>query len=411
MYSFLNKNMNEMFNSTASLLPLMLIDNKNNLYLNISIIGFSIIGSFSHMFPENLKGATHLVKAMISNIFFALLKLNPILGMSLSFLDLFPLIFQQKILLNQIGEKILQIPRQIIEIYFVSQIYLFFPYRVIFIILCKIIYFIERRLRIKRKERNNFYFWHCFQHFGFYLLISTIVDIYPYNIILFIKMFLCFMFFWSLLILGFTYYLILFYDQRAPNWLKQDEILIAILNAKLQKNFYKGKFHNYICKPWTYHLKMEIITWQKIELICQEIIKQIDVSNIDAIVGIATGGAFVGAYLGKLLNIKYYIIYSKLWSGTNFLENSQKAIGFYMGQNISPEISGLPQIKGKKVLLCDDTTYTGITMLKCKKYCLEVLNASDVKTFNLWIHGRFIPDYYFSKKRVPIFWEWGAEMD
>lgn len=404
--------MNEMFNAYTSLLPIMAVKEENSLYLNFSLIAFSLIATMNHMFAENFAGVTHIVKLLVSNILFSLLDLNPIIGVSISLLDLLPLITKNKTF-TYIGELLIQIPRQIIDFYF---IYVLFQekeyyYRVAFIVIAKAIYFTERRLRIKRKERNNFYFLHCFEHLGLTILLCSLTETNPYDIVKALKLFFSFMLFWTVFIYSYTKYLYHNYESRAPVWLKNNKELVDILKKKLEKNLFKGKIHNYICKPWTYHLKMEIITWNKCEIICKELINKIDSQKIDCVVGISTGGAFVGAYIASLLNKPYYTIHSKLWSGTNFLENSRKAASFFMGKDVNPEIQGLPDVKGKRVLLCDDTTYTGITMNKCKKYCSEVLQASEVETLNLWIHERFIPDYYHSRKRVPIFWEWGAEMD
>lgn len=404
--------MNEMFNAATTLFPLMTIQEQNGLYINSSLLIFSLVATINHMFPENLHGTTHIVKMLVSNILFSILGLEPIVGVGISLLDLSPLLVKNPKLIY-FGELLVQVPRQLIDIYLIyyigkeKELY----GRVAFILLSKGVYYLERRLRIKRNERSNFYFLHCFEHLGLYTLLCSILDVYPYQIVLYIKVFLSFMVFWCLLIYTYTQYLYTTHEKRAPEWLKGDNHLMHVLKCKLQKNLFKGKFHNYICKPWTYHLKMEIITWKKLELCCEELVKKIDTTQIDCVIGIATGGAFIGLYMSKLLNKPFYVIHSKLWSGTNFLENSRKALGFFMGKDINPDIQGVPDVKGQRVLLCDDTTYTGVTMNKCKKYCFENLKASDVKTLNFWIHERFIPDYYICRRRVPIFWEWGAEMD
>ena len=404
--------MNEMFNSAASLFPLLAVEYENGLYLNFSLIGFSIIAAINHMLPENLPGATHVVKLLVSNILFSLINIDPAIGFTISLLDITPLFVKNKWLI-EVGEKLIQIPRQIIDFYLIYHIAIDKNYleRALFIFICKGIYFAERQIRISRHERSNFYFLHCFEHIGFYILICSVIDCYPFNFVGYVKIFLCFMACWTSFIFFFTYYLHKNFEMRAPQWLKDDKNLLNILDLKIQKNLNQGKIHNYICKPWTFHLKMEIITWNKIEKICEELYQKINPDDFDAVIGISTGGAFIGAYMGKLLNKPYYVIHSKLWSGLSFVNNSKQAIGFFLGKDINPNIDGTPPVQGQRILLCDDTTYTGITMTKCKKYCEETLKCSLVKTLNFWIHKRFIPDYYLKKKRVPIFWEWGAEMD
>jgi len=404
--------MNEMFNAATSLFPLMAMKEDNGLYINISLFAFSIIATINHMFPENLAGTTHIVKLLVSNILFSLLGIDPAIGFTISLLDVSPLFFKSKIL-HILGELLVQIPRQLIDLYFIYYIVAEKQYyeRAAFIVISKGIYFLERRLRIKREERNNFYFLHCFEHAGFYVLVCSLVNADVLNIVLYLKIFISFMVFWSVMIYSYTYYLTKNHLSRAPAWLKETPGLVDILKNKLEKNLHSGKFHNYICKPWTYHLKMEVVTWTRVEKMCEELAKRIDKKEFDAVVGISTGGAFIGAYMAKLLDKPSFVVHSKLWSGTNFLENSRKALGFFMGKDINPDITGIPAVAGMRILLCDDTTYTGVTMNKCKKYMEETCKATEVKTLNFWIHERFIPDYYLKRKRVPIFWEWGAEMD
>jgi hypothetical protein len=50
-------------------------------------------------------------------------------------------------------------------------------------------------------------------------------------------------------------------------------------------------------------------------------------------------------------------------------------------------------------------------MTKCRDYILDVGKASSCLTMTMWISDNFIPDFYYSKKRVPICWEWGVELD
>jgi hypoxanthine phosphoribosyltransferase len=404
--------MNEMFNATTSLFPLLCIKEENGLYINASLAAFSFIATINHFLPTNLSGATHLVKCLLTNILFGVLGLDPVIGITISLLDLTPLYFKNNRLL-EIGEKMLQVPRQIIDVYLIYQIAYIqdMKERAIFIIISKVIYFIERRIRIHRKERDNFYFLHCMEHIGMYVLLCSLLDVYIFQIFLFLKIFAVFIITWCVAIAYFSYYMSQNYTERAPEYIRDDEILMNILSEKIKKNLYKGKWFNYICKPWSKHLKNEIVTWDKIENNCKEILSQINIDEIDVIVGISTGGAFIGAYIAKQCNKPYEIINSKLWSGNTLIENTLKTFGFALGKQINPIITGNPDLSNKTILLCDDTTYTGITMNKCKTYCIEKCGAKEVKTMCIWIHGRFIPDYYTKVKRVPIYWEWGAEMD
>ena len=192
--------MNEMINATTSLMPVLTLTGTGNIYYQISIFFFSIIATVNHLFPENFAGTTHLVKLLVTNILFSVLEINPIIGFSLSLIDLSPLYLKNKNLIKA-GELFLQIPRQIIDFYLVYKITVIDGYslRGCFIIISKVVYYMERRLRIKRGERNNFYFFHCFEHLGLYTLLCTLTSTYLFNLIGFLKMFICFFFYLAFL--------------------------------------------------------------------------------------------------------------------------------------------------------------------------------------------------------------------
>lgn len=442
--------MNEMINATTSLLPLLTVEDSPSLYYKASILSFCFIATINHILPENLEGTTHIVKLLVSNILFSLINIDPAIGVAISLIDLSPIFFRNKNLIK-LGELFVQIPRLLIDLYLIiyrimdiqgEQKYI---YRGVFILTCKLIYYLERRLRIKRNERSNFYFFHCSEHIGLYVFLCSLVNCNMYNIALFFKIFICFIVFWCFLFYLINVYLYMNFYERVPSYIKKDDQMMAILSKKLEKNLFNGKLHNYICKPWTYHLKLEFVSWSKIEKVCQKIVDEINnktleeknnnsikrinnlsndsiniiqdaknessINEIDYIVGIATGGVFVAACLGKILNKPVKIISSKLWSGITFYENYKKATDFFNGKEVKPDITGNLEIKGKKILLVDDTTYTGITIKNCIDYCLNVCGAQSVKTCIMWTYNRFIPNYYMCNKRVPIIWEWGVEVD
>lgn len=82
-----------------------------------------------------------------------------------------------------------------------------------------------------------------------------------------------------------------------------------------------------------------------------------------------------------------------------------------MGIDINPKIYDIPLVKGKRILLVVDTTYTGVTLTKVMKLLIEICEAKTVKAMVMWMEGKFSPDYFYRTKRVPIMWEWGSEID
>jgi len=402
--------MNEMVNATTSLIPLLTLKAGNSLYLNFSILAFSLISGANHLLPENLNGLTHIVKYLFSNLLFALVNLNPLLGYTIALLDILPLLFANK-LLKQASELLLQIPRQALEMYLIYTMSLTNKVDALIMVGCKVIYYYERKARIKAGTRNDFPICHSAEHYGIFLLLKNFTksepELYEYLLIVIILKA-----FTAIFIYVYNKYIDSVYLERIPKWFENDQKLIEVLKDKIQKNKNSEKLYNYLTKPLLFHLKLQIVTWSEIEKYCDLIIKNINPSDVDVVVGIKTGGYFVGKYIAYKLNKPFACVNSKLWSGISVGKNMHQAYSFFVGDKFSPKITDVPvaEIAGKRVLLCDDTSYTGSTMRNVVE-SIKAANPLEVKSLCIWIFGQFYPDYYEKIMRVPILWEWGAEVD
>jgi hypoxanthine phosphoribosyltransferase len=401
--------MDEMINAGTSLFPLLTISQSNGFYYNTSILLFSIISSLNHILPENLNGLTHGVKLLFSNILFAMLGINPLIGICLSLSDLTPLFTENK-KIKKIGELFMQIPRQLIEMYLIYGISDEYYTDCTIMIICKIIYFFERRARIKNGTRNDFSFLHSAEHLGLYLLFKDITKS-ELNLNLLLSLQISLICFVALVLIFFNHYMEANMHKRIPNWAKDDSNLRTILQNKIAKNKNSYKWHNYIVKPWLSHLKLEFVSWRSIESICDSVLKNINPDDFDMVVGIVTGGSFVGGYIAQKLNKPLVVIHSKLWSDNSFKETVYKSSTYFMGYDLKPTIGDVPDVKNKRILLADDTTYTGMTFTKVVQILSEKGNAKSIKTFCMWVRGDYNPHYFYSNKRVPIIWEWGSEVD
>ena len=402
--------MYEMVNALTSLLLLLTITEASSFYLNFSIFFFSLISSVVHILPENLDYLLHVVRIFSSNILFALIDMNPILGILLSLVDLTHLIdFSKNI--SKLREIMTPIPRQIVDVYLVYHIYNEgFKLQVFVLVVLKFIYLLDRLIIFQKNLKNNYHLLHSAKYFGLYLSLMILTKSTFYFLDL-IKIALLLELITISMLKGYNLYIRRYSRNRLPPWLKESKELVHILVEKIEKNNTSNKLYNYIMKPWTTHLKMEIVTWQKMHFICEELVKKIDKDSIDVVVGITTGGAYVACLIAHLLGKQFDIVHSKLWSGISFYQNAKIYCMFAMGYNVNPRISGLPDVNGKRVLLCDDTTYSGITITKNMEYIKSNCEPKEIKTLCLWISNNFIPDYYYSARRVPILWEWGAELD
>jgi hypoxanthine phosphoribosyltransferase len=292
------------------------------------------------------------------------------------------------------------------------QIFLAGKAEVYAIAVCKVIYYFERRHRIEKGTRNEFPAWHSFEHIGLYLLLKEMTKT-EFSLITYLGILVFFIIFQAVFIISVNYYIYYMHASRMPKWVKENKQLQTILADKIESNSNSYKLHNYAFKPWFGHLKFHYITWQHIEKVVDEMILRHQFTDIDTVVGISTGGAFVGQYLAMRINKPHEIINSKLWSGMSFPQNIVRISKWMLGREVTPRITGNLDVKGKRVLLVDDTSYTGITLKGASKY-LKTNEAASVKTLVLWINStqRAPIDYYYeTNQRVPIIWEWGVEID
>jgi hypoxanthine phosphoribosyltransferase len=412
--------MNEMITASTSLLPLLTVSKENPLYYNIATSLFSIIACFNHVLPENFNGLTHVVKMLFSNVLFASLgNIRPTIGFIISILDLSPILLKNS-KMKQVGESILQLPRLFIEIFLIySKIYLyadinsnFLFHELVIIMICKIVYYFERKSRIKKAIRNDFSSWHAAEHLGLYLLFKNISGV-KFGFMNLLIIFFSYVLIICLFFFCFNVYLHRNMLNRAPHWVIENPELKMILNNKLLKNKNSRKLQHYVMKPWASHLKLEFVSWKSLESICDKIIMNSNINplNFDLVVGITTGGSFVGTYVAMKLNLPYVSIQSKLWSDISFLQNFYQACQLAIGRVQVPKVGEIPNVLNKRILLVDDTTYSGITMNGIRNILLEKGQAKVVETLVMWMKGSYTPNYFYSNKRIPIIWEWGVELD
>jgi hypoxanthine phosphoribosyltransferase len=404
-----------MINASTSLLPLLTLNSELPIYFNASVLLFSLVACINHVLPENLDGLTHLVKMLFTNILFSSMgNMPPLLGVIISLIDLTPLFSRGSRSIKIIGESLLQVPRLLLEVYLIYiNLYLrgeeHYP-EILLILICKVIYYFERKARIKKGIRNDFSSWHAVEHVGLYLLFKNISGI-EFSIIKYACIIFPFAFINAIFIHLINVYLHVNMLNRAPEWLSRSSELKQILNDKLIKNRKSKKPWNYIIKPWASHLKLEFVSWNAIENICSLLVMNVNPRDYDLVIGVTTGGSFVGTFVAMKLNLPYVSIQSKLWSDISFMQNFYQSYMLVMGQEQTPKMGEAPDVRSKRILLVDDTTYSGITLKGIRKMLLEKGKAKIVDTMVMWMKGKYTPDHYYSNKRIPIIWEWGCEVD
>jgi hypoxanthine phosphoribosyltransferase len=147
--------------------------------------------------------------------------------------------------------------------------------------------------------------------------------------------------------------------------------------------------------------KVEYIapSWDEVYDLLLKLAKKIVDGNYrpDSIVGIARGGWVVARILSDLLDIKEI--------GSIRVEFYEDLLLTREHPHITQEIS--VEVKGKKVLLCDDVADTGKSLKVAADY-LKSKGVSEIKISTLHLKSKSIvcPNYYVSETDAWIIYPW-----
>lgn len=209
------------------------------------------------------------------------------------------------------------------------------------------------------------------------------------------------------------------YVCNLPQWFTKDPEIRKYYFSKvknLQDNFSYGIF--FYKNLNVYHLGQKEITWKHME----NMMHKIKVSEkFDVVIGILSGGGFIAEYVRHINNIpKIGYIKVKNYSDNSFSEQLSHALyGIESGQQeceYGCDVKYLKltfekdvDVKGKKVLLVDDTISTGLT-IKFAKTLMYDRGAKLVKNYALFSNACNYTDYYYRcPSRIPVYWPWGFE--
>ena len=107
---------------------------------------------------------------------------------------------------------------------------------------------------------------------------------------------------------------------------------------------------------------------------------------------------------------------SKMWSDTSNITMLKRVRKLIINEKDSIRVdvkmfSNPTRLKGKRILLVDDTIATGTTILHCSNYLLEKCYAKTVHSFVLYTSNTEYCNYYSAASKVPLFWPWGYELN
>lgn len=143
--------------------------------------------------------------------------------------------------------------------------------------------------------------------------------------------------------------------------------------------------------------KATMVTWENIETWCRRIFEKVIASfRPDAIVALSRGGLVPGRILSDLLLVKdLYAVKTEHWGITASIDGKATL-----------QEPGTLNITGRKILVVDDITDTGESMLLALDH-LNSLNPADMKTATMLHidHSKYTPDFFaepVSKEK----WAW-----
>lgn len=132
------------------------------------------------------------------------------------------------------------------------------------------------------------------------------------------------------------------------------------------------------------------VSWDEYEATAEKLALHIYDSKweFDQIVCIARGGMFVGDPLSRLLHKPLAVIFA-----SSYRANAGKQQDALC---ISKNIAMVSDKLGKRILLVDDLTDSGVTLARIKDVILADGNVSEVRTAVLWhkTSSTCVPDYY-----------------
>lgn len=401
----------EIINTYTSLIPLITIKESNSLYLNASIISYVCISSIFHLLPKDLQALRFLVDICLSNLLYSMLNSSCAFGIGLSLVILLSLEINKD---KEFSQFVRAIYFEILELLLIYKIFFTNKNQAFAILICKLLSFVDKKIQWNAENKSDFSFFHAAEHLEYYLIIKFFTKSF-FRISECFVILICLTIFLAIFIYCYNFYIYSSFMSRVPSWVKNDQALVNVLKNKIQKNYSSKKISNYILKPYLYSLKLHIVTWAEIEKHCDSVLTKLSPDDIDVVIGIQTGGYFIGKYVAMKLNKPLFAVKSQLWSGSTMMNNFEKGFNHYFSKNsLAPKISEIPEtldVSGKRILICDDSICTGTTISNIINRLKAFYKPKEVKSFSIWVYGKFNPDYFHTYMRVPLLWEWGAEID
>lgn len=162
-------------------------------------------------------------------------------------------------------------------------------------------------------------------------------------------------------------------ESKLPQWLSEDDYLMGIYRRKIDKPIGFNNAVNVIaCHLLKCHPKQ--LKWADFEKHVDVLIEKLGPNNrFDYVIGIESGGAFVAKIVSESLDIP-----------VKYVKASKYDDGGWRNIDVIEKSLGMKEIRGKRVLLCDDQVLTGDTLRTVRDYLIEKYEPASVITCVLY---------------------------
>jgi len=147
-------------------------------------------------------------------------------------------------------------------------------------------------------------------------------------------------------------------------------------------------------------------TWADVESLIRKGTEQIELGySPEIVIGIKSGGALIANYVAQCLDVKT-VGYMKV---SHYSDSSQSIARTItkMGQQAIVKEPCTTDVSGKRVLLVDDQTATGLSLETGKRHLLEQ-GAAQVRTYCLFAKDPTLVDY-FTSPGLGVYFPWGKD--
>lgn len=162
-------------------------------------------------------------------------------------------------------------------------------------------------------------------------------------------------------------------ESKLPQWLSEDDYLMGIYKRKVDKPVGFNNVVNVIschllkCNP-------KQLLWTDFEKHVNVLLEKLGPNNrFDYVVGIESGGAFVS----KVLSERYGI-------PVRYVKASKYDDGGWRNIDVVEKSLGMNELRGKRVLLCDDQVLTGDTLRVVRDYLIGKYEPASIITCVLY---------------------------